>query len=229
MSPHSHFPYIHRNSSSKIRAKFHAVTEVAWILFSFRDNTGGIYCGRALTSLQHRRLQFFCILEAHYGRNEVCYNNVAMFLGRFRFLFGAGGQMADNLDRPLSNYDVLGIPTGTWSTGLCGCFENIIPSCVMSFCCPCFMWAQIVVRAQIPLLVSIKNAFDFLRRNTGYGAFVEYFFWSLVISIALLIIIIALHGEMPSIVTTLLAIVLVVVAGTLFGMLVHTRIAFREK
>jgi hypothetical protein len=137
--------------------------------------------------------------------------------------------MADNLDRPLSNYDVLGIPTGTWSTGLCGCFENIVPSCVMSFCCPCFMWAQVVVRAQIPLLVSIKNAFEFLRRNTGYGAFVEYFFWSLVISIALLIIIIVLNDEMPSIVTTLLAIVLVVVAGTLFGMLVHTRIAFRQK
>jgi hypothetical protein len=225
---HLYFPHITINSSSKIRAKFHAVTEVGWILFlSAIIMVGFIAAERSLRC--NMSTSIFRILEAHYGRNEVCYNNVAMFLGRFRFLFGARGQMADNLDRPLSNYDVLGIPTGTWSTGLCGCFENIIPSCVLSFCCPCFMWAQIVVRAQIPLLVSIKNAFDFLRRNTGYGAFVEYFFWSLALSIALLIIIIVLNGEMPSIVTTLLAIVLVVVAGTLFGMLVHTRIAFRQK
>lgn len=151
-----------------------------------------------------------------------------MFFGRLRFLFGSG-PMPENLDRPLSNFDVLGIPTGFWTTGVFGCFENIMPSCLLSFLCPCIMWGQIVVRAQIPLLISIKNSFPTLQNNSGYGFFVEYFFWSLMISAGLLIIIILLHGQMPSIATTLLAILLVAVAGTLLGMVVHTRIAFREK
>lgn len=139
------------------------------------------------------------------------------------------GPTEELLDRPLSNFDVLGIPTGAWSSGLLECHQNIVPSCVLSFFCPCVMWAQIVVRAQIPLLISTKNAIHQLRSNSGYGAFVEFFFWTALVSIALLIVILVLHGEMPSIVTTLLGILLIGTGGGLIYVLAHTRTAFREK
>lgn len=151
-----------------------------------------------------------------------------MFFGRFRLLMGRG-PAEELLDRPLSNFDVLGIPTGAWSSSLFGCFNNVIPSCVLSFFCPCIMWGQIVVRAQIPMLIGIKNSLHFLRSNSGFGAFVEYFLWSFILSLALLGIIIGLSNKMPSIVSTLLAILLAAVLCTLLGVLVHTRVAFREK
>ena len=68
------------------------------------------------------------------------------------------------LDTPLNNFDVagnytiefdlfvlnlvnfvLGIPSGgEFSSGLFGCFENIVPSCILSFFCPCIMFAQVI-------------------------------------------------------------------------------------
>lgn len=152
-----------------------------------------------------------------------------MFFGRrFRFLMGPS-HAEELLDRPLSNFDVLGIPTGEWSSGFFECFNNVVPSCVLSFFCPCVMWSQIVVRAQIPLLISLKNTLQYLRTQSGFGAFIEYFFWSIVVCFGLLLAICLAYNQMPSIVTTLLVILLVAVFGTLVGLLAHTRIAFREK
>lgn len=34
-----------------------------------------------------------------------------------------------------------GPPVGTWTTGLCGCFEDI-GSCCMTCCCPCIIFGQ---------------------------------------------------------------------------------------
>jgi hypothetical protein len=150
-----------------------------------------------------------------------------MFFRRMFFLHGPAGQ--ELLDRPMSNYDVLGVPTGAWSSGFFDCFSNIVPSCVLSFFCPCIMWSQIVVRAQIPLLISLKNTLQMLRNNSGYGAFVEYFLWSAVLIIALIIILVTLYNTMPSIVRSLVFILLIAVAGTLLSLLAHTRTAFRDK
>lgn len=91
------------------------------------------------------------------------------------------------------------------------------------------MWAQIVVRAQIPLLIGLKNSFQFLRANSGYGAFVEYFMWSLLLCIGLIIVLAVVNDQLPSMVTILLAIIIIVVGGTLLYLVAHTRKAFREK
>jgi len=70
----------------------------------------------------------------------------------FRWGFLRGGRFRsgqENLDRPASNFDVAGIPTGQWSSGLFECYKNIVPSCLLSFLCPCVMLAQVIVRAQV--------------------------------------------------------------------------------
>lgn len=72
------------------------------------------------------------------------------------------------LDQPLNNFDTAGIPTGAWSSPLFGCFSNIIPSCVLSFCCPCVLWAQVVTRSQVPLMISLKNSLPFIQKKSGY-------------------------------------------------------------
>lgn len=144
-----------------------------------------------------------------------------------RMLFGGGNVGDENLDSPLSNYDVIGVPTGQWSSSIFGCFENVLPSCVLSFFCPCVMWAQIVVRAQIPLLISIKNTFRCLRGQTGYGAFVDYFMWSLIICAALIVILFV--TTIPVQVQYLLAIIIIVVGAPLLYVIAHMRTAFKEK
>ncbi len=53
----------------------------------------------------------------------------------------AGGR--ENLDRPVNNYDVAGIPRGQWSSGLFSCLSNILPSCLFSFCCTPILWSQV--------------------------------------------------------------------------------------
>jgi len=143
-------------------------------------------------------------------------------------MMGTGGREVDNLDQPLNNFDVIGIPTQRWSSHCFACYENILPSCVVSFFCPCIMWGQIIVRAQIPLFVSIKNSLHpILQRQTGYGCFVDYFFWSVAISLILLLILIFV--TMPTVVIYILAILLIVVLGCLIFAIGHTRTAFREK
>lgn len=59
------------------------------------------------------------------------------------FLYGPGAHGDEYLDRPPSNFDVGGIPQGKWSSGLFACHQNIMPSCFMSFFCPCIMFGQV--------------------------------------------------------------------------------------
>src|SRR3546814_2375119 len=70
-----------------------------------------------------------------------------------------------------------GIPTGEWSSSLFACYQNILPSCVVSFFCPCVMFGQLVVRAQIPLYISLKNQFSGPDRTSGYCFFLWLYFF----------------------------------------------------
>ncbi len=147
----------------------------------------------------------------------------------FFFRIQGGGRAAEeNLDRPLSNFDVIGIPTEEWSSSLFSCHQNLVPSCVMSFFCPCIMWAQIVIRAQIPLLISIKNAIPSCQLQSGYGLFIDYFFWSVVI-MAGLIAILALVSFPAMILFYLVVLALIVIGGGFIYLQGHTRTAFKEK
>lgn len=153
-----------------------------------------------------------------------------MFIGRrFWGLHGGPNPGEEHLDSPLSNFDVMGVPTGTWSSSLFACQENVVPSCVLSFFCPCIMWAQIVVRAQIPLLIGLKNTLECMRTHSGYGAFIDYFMGSVIISVGLIIILVVLASILPSAITILFSIIVIVILGTLIYLLQHTRRAFREK
>lgn len=148
-----------------------------------------------------------------------------MLFGRFGFLSSNPGE--ETLDTPINNFDVIGIPTNSWSSHLFACYENVIPSCFLSFFCPCVLWAQIVVRAQIPLLIGIKNSLPIVRRTSGYGGFVEYYFWSFAIASTMLILLILanLSGSPFYIVLIILIAVLIFFLYALG----HTRTAFREK
>lgn len=150
-----------------------------------------------------------------------------MLLGR-RFLFGGGHPGDEVLDRPISNYDIIGIPTRNWSSAFCGCFSNIIPSCVLAFFCPCVLWAQVVVRAQIPLLIGLKNSFGCLRSQTGYRVCIDYFFWSFAISLGLIICLVLFTMPASSL-TIFLSIVIIVLLGAVLYLVGHTRTAFKEK
>eukprot|EP01035_Chromulina_nebulosa_P021913 gene21913-28372_t len=48
--------------------------------------------------------------------------------------------------------------------GLFECFNNIIPSCLLAFFCPCILFAQVAVRSQIPFLIALKNSIVLFRR-----------------------------------------------------------------
>ena len=63
----------------------------------------------------------------------------------FRTFRGGHGDEVMNLDRPVSNFDVAGVPTGAWSSSLFGCLGNLRPSCIMSFCLPCVLWSQVII------------------------------------------------------------------------------------
>lgn len=142
-------------------------------------------------------------------------------------LFGGGRPEDENLDSPMSNFDVIGVPTGRWSSHFFGCFENIMPSCILSFFCPCIMWAQIVVRAQIPLLISIKNAFSCLRGRSGYGAFIDYFMWSLIICAILIVVLVTV--TLNTQLAYFLGAVVVILGGPFLYAIGHTRTAFKMK
>jgi hypothetical protein len=151
-----------------------------------------------------------------------------MFTPVGRFFLWNGRTGAERLDQPLSNFDVIGISTRSWSSHFCACYENILPSCIVSFCCPCVMWGQIVIRAQIPMLIGIKNSLPWCRNYTGYGMFVDLFFWSLVIGVVFAAIAFVVSG-IPSAIRILLWLI---AAALLIGFIFivgHTRTAFREK
>jgi hypothetical protein len=145
----------------------------------------------------------------------------------FRQMLLPGRVGEEQLDQPLSNFDVIGIPTGSWSSGFFACHENCLPSCIVSFFCPCIMWSQIVVRSQIPLLIGIKNSLACLRPYSGYHYFVDFFFWSLVIGIVCIFIISIV--SLPRIVQMILGILAAILLLALMYIVSHTRTAFREK
>jgi hypothetical protein len=140
---------------------------------------------------------------------------------------GTGGRQGpENLDRPLSNFDVIGIPTDAWSSPIWACYENMIPSCVLAFCCPCVLWSQIVVRAQIPLLISLKNSI--CQGKSGFGLFIDMFFWGAVLVGGLIAVLVLVN--FPSITLFYLVLLAVLVCGGGFVyFLGHTRTAFKEK
>eukprot|EP01032_Pedospumella_encystans_P008201 gene8201-9761_t len=88
---------------------------------------------------------------------------------------------------------------------------------------------DIVVRAQIPLLIGLKNTLECMRTHSGYGAFIDYFMGSVIISVGLIIILVVLASILPSAITILFSIIVIVILGTLIYLLQHTRRAFREK
>eukprot|EP01036_Dinobryon_divergens_P025319 gene25319-33850_t len=144
-------------------------------------------------------------------------------------LFGSSSNMdAEVLDSPLTNFDIINVPTKRWSSSLFSCHKNLVPSCVLAFFCPCILFAQVVVRAQIPLLIALKNSIIFFRRQSGYGVFVDYFMFSLLISIALICVLSLVHFRNMAGVY-LLSIIVIVLLGSLIYLLGHVRMAFKEK
>lgn len=136
----------------------------------------------------------------------------------------------ETLDRPANNFDVAGIPISQWHSGLFCCHKNIIPSCFLSFFCPCKLWAQIVVRAQIPLLISLKNSLGArFRLNSGYRVFMDFFWIPLALIIGIILILALLKNKIPRDVTALLYILLGSVMVIFVYINGHVRVAVREK
>lgn len=145
-----------------------------------------------------------------------------------RSILVAGPVGSENVDRPLSNFDVIGIPTGRWSSHFCACYENLFPSCFLSFFCPCIMWGQVVVRSQIPMLIGLKNAIACFRGRSGYGLFVDYYFWSFLISISLIIVLTMVHIQSQSL-KYFIGIIIIIVLGSVLILTGLSLSAFREK
>lgn len=143
------------------------------------------------------------------------------------FFLRGGPEGQEALDQPITNFDVIGIPTGRWSSSLLACFDNLAPSCIMSCFFPCIQWGQVVVRAQIPLLIGLKNSLPCWRGNSGYGLFVEYFFWSAMLTAGLILLAILVHLQKVWLAVVVIA--LLVAGGALLVLLGHTRTAFKEK
>jgi Cys-rich protein (TIGR01571 family) len=142
---------------------------------------------------------------------------------------GRGGMGEERLDRPVSNFDVAGIPIAEWHSGLFCCHKNFIPSCWLAFCCPCKLWSQIVVRAQIPLFISIKNSLGVrLQLGSGYRVFIDMFWIPLALIISLVLIVVLVKPLQKDVRTLLLFFLFAV--GIVFAYINgHVRVAVREK
>lgn len=145
----------------------------------------------------------------------------------FYNLYGGGGQSEENLDRPRNNFDVAGVPTHQWHSSLFDFHLNIIPSCLISWFCPIVGLAQIIIRAQIPLLIICKNAVSSFRRRSGYSIFISFFF-ALFSLIVVLIIILLKASLNKSIRLAILFVTIVVVLFTIW-IIGHIRTAFKMK
>lgn len=145
---------------------------------------------------------------------------------RYNIQDGRAGD--DILDRPANNFDVVGIPLGQWSSHFCACWTNCIPSCLLAFFCPCILWAQVVVRAQIPLLIGLKNTFACSRRYSGFSHFVDYFVWSLIIAAGLILVGIFVKA-LPVVVSWIVIVLGIGLAGGVVFFVGQTRTAVKEK
>jgi Cys-rich protein (TIGR01571 family) len=150
----------------------------------------------------------------------------------FRIIRGGGHNVGrEYLDSPLSNFDTVGVPTGSWFDGLCIPFfnpSNWFPSSFVACFCPCIMFSTVTVRAQIPLLIALKNSTSCMRGKSGYGFFIDYFVWSLVFAGCILVTLLVLP-DLSSFAVTALVILLLIVLLPFVLALGHQRTAFKEK
>ncbi|CAK4631947.1 hypothetical protein LEN26_000271 [Aphanomyces euteiches] len=71
--------------------------------------------------------------------------------------------------------DANGLVVGQWSSGLCSCFESVVPNCLWAFCCPCVSLAQTVARLGLYDYVASLLVF-FLLYASGFGALLAWLF-----------------------------------------------------
>lgn len=139
--------------------------------------------------------------------------------------------LISSLDRPSNNFDVAGVPTGRWSSGLCDWYTHC-GSCFMATACPCIAFAQVAIRSQIPLFISIKNGTACLRASSGYRVLIDFYFWTLATAIACFFCVAYFSVSAfwyRRIVIYLLYIVGIASAVGFVMLNGHTRYAFREK
>ena len=90
------------------------------------------------------------------------------------------------------------------------------------------MWAQIVVRAQIPLLIALKNSIRRLRRVSGFGFFVTLSSW-IALAAAALLVTLSLARSINFSARSLLSFFVILLLGGLLYLFSHTRVAFKAK
>jgi len=140
-------------------------------------------------------------------------------------IFMGGRPGVTTLDRPVSNFDVAGIPREKWSSGLFSCFGNIFPSCICSFCCAPVIFGQLSVRAQIPLFIDVKNSLVGYGVSSGYCFFVQVLLWSVLITGGLIYGIITMEGTLKM----LFGLIAVGLGGLIIFLLSHLRTAVKQK
>jgi hypothetical protein len=91
------------------------------------------------------------------------------------------------------------------------------------------MWGQVVTRAQLPFFIGMKNSFTCFRHQSGYGFFVDVFFWLLLISMGLLAVLIAVGSQLTFTGLVLVSIIFSVLFGTFLYHLGYSRSVFKEK
>mmetsp|Transcript_16774 Transcript_16774/g.25207 ORF Transcript_16774/g.25207 Transcript_16774/m.25207 type:complete len:304 (+) Transcript_16774:54-965(+) len=136
-------------------------------------------------------------------------------------------QGTETLDRPTNNYDMAGVPRGHWSSGLFGCLENIVPSCILAFCCTPVLWSQVAIRSQIPALVDLKNYSHISRRTSGYHCLVDLYVLFMVVGLLFLALCVIFWG-VPYVGYLFLLLTLFTLAP-FYYILGHLRTAFRMK
>lgn len=140
----------------------------------------------------------------------------------FRHFLNAGPTGDEQLDRPITNFDIIGIPTGSWSSSFFSCYQNIFPSCCFSFFFPYILWSQIVVRSQIPFFISLKNYTVIYRKYSGYNFFINFFLLLIIICAAFLFLSIYFQNKIFYFFCCCFFAAFAFVVG-------HTRTAFKEK
>uniref|UniRef100_A0A7S1UDA4 Uncharacterized protein n=2 Tax=Phaeomonas parva TaxID=124430 RepID=A0A7S1UDA4_9STRA len=65
-------------------------------------------------------------------------------------------------------FDRIGVKSGAFCSSLCGCGDL-----ALALLLPPVAFAQICVRAQLPLFITGKNTFSALRKNSGYHFFID--------------------------------------------------------
>lgn len=81
---------------------------------------------------------------------------------------------------------------------------------------------------QNPFYLGLKNSLVFLRGQSGYGFFIDYFMVSMMVSIGLIIIMLVVTSLYYGLVI-FFSLIVISLLGTLIFLLGNTRTAFREK